>query len=388
MINFSDLIKESTVLKVDRWPTYDGGDLDRDSYVTASEATRCARQLAYSKRAKAKHPLEATEEELEAMIKAVGPNHKFGYFERGHAIEAWAVKMIRTALLAGEKLLIAGNEQVSMYLNTFRISGTPDGIFYTEDTPMELTLLEIKSTGTMPASVSRAHQAQTNINMGLINHLLEEYKEKFAKQINCPYTEGMQITSAKVLYIESNNYMNMVEFKVEYDDGVAMIAAYEKGRQVFIGDDVHLPENVKPEGRETAGECWFCEFKRHCNMIDGDVKQEASGNMPRFQDLPVDLKEVITEFTELKLISDDKKKRMDDLRDIIVDMFQQNPDQPTKMIYDMGNAAFSLELKGTKRTSLITNKVKRHLVEAGEDLGEFMQTTESTALYFKKAKIE
>ena len=80
-LRLSTLIDEGYAVKpANRWPTYEGGYLDRTDYVSASEVGGCARKIKLGK-----------------MLPS-GEFTAWGAAERGNVIEAWAVTLIRAAL--------------------------------------------------------------------------------------------------------------------------------------------------------------------------------------------------------------------------------------------------------------------------------------------------
>ncbi len=390
MVDFSRMLRESVLLKTDSWPTFDGKQLNRNDFVTASEASGCARKLAYSKTTKSVPPKDVTDDEYELLIQNMNATSSYGYFERGHAIEAWVVERLRAALIDGEMLLIAGEEQVSFYNDDLKISGTPDGVFYDPASPEELTLLEVKSTGNIPSKPKDEHILQVQINMGLMNSIASKIQNGFSKLLNCPYMPSQTITSARIIYIQSNNYMDMAQYTVEYDNGKGVKQAYEKSRKVFIGDDVHKPQNVDPEGIET-GECWFCLFKRPCRMVQESQSQavpdEGLPNMPRFQEPSAIDQSLLDHYGILHGEHDETKKALDQHKKLVMQMMEATPEYGDKVSAIAGEDEYALTIRSTERTALDKKKVASFVDAKGGNMDDLMTTTTTKpGLYMNKRK--
>lgn len=389
MVDFTRMLKESVLLKETRWPTSDGATLNRNDFVTASEAAGCARKLTFNKTVKSVASKDATDDEYELLLQSMNGTSSFGYFERGHSIEAWAVKMLRSSLIDGEMLLIAGEEQVSFYDAKHKVSGTPDGVFYDPDNSDELTLLEIKSVGNIPSHPKDEHILQVQINMALINNVQYRTDKSISQVIGCPPSQHQHISSAKIIYIQSNNYMDMAEYIVEYDNGAGFNAAYEKACMVFIGDEVHKPKNVAPEG-EATGECWFCDHKRHCRMIsalDGTAQEDGVPAMPRFQEpSPVDQR-LLDRYGDLYAQSKAAGAELDKHKKLVLKLFEATPEYQGSAKIDAPDGGYVMSIRSTERTAMDKKKIVAYLDATGGEMEAMMTTTTTKpGVYMKKQR--
>jgi len=100
----------------DRWPTYDGKELIRGDFITASEVGGCIRKIYYAKAA------------AKTNASPIIGENDWGFFQRGHNVEAWVVQQLRQSNV-GATFMFIGSEQKSFYFGDQ--SGTPDGIMIT-----------------------------------------------------------------------------------------------------------------------------------------------------------------------------------------------------------------------------------------------------------------
>lgn len=280
MKDMIEAIKLHVLTKQQSWPTFDGQHLTRSNFLSASEAGSCIRKLGFSKAA----PLVVHDIENEG----IDPDHpdlsaasKYGYFERGHAVEAWIVKTLMEAMVEGEVLAYVGDDQVSLYSEELGVSGTPDGYYYKED-GTDWALLEFKSVGSMVMGPPAQHIRQVQVNMGLFRYLAEKHEEgphAFIQMMGmdadvlCPEGELIPWTCARILYVESNNFFNTKMFEIEYDGGEEFIKACQASAFLFIDGQAADPADLAPEGKnEGGGACRFCDFKMQCAAIEGDAE--------------------------------------------------------------------------------------------------------------------
>lgn len=243
LISLKDEISAAMATKPSSvWPIYsaDGTPkfLDRNMVMTASEAATCIRKLWYDKNA------EPIVGEDGAPVQEV---QRWGFFERGHNVEAWIVQKLNDA---GTPTQFTGEYQVSFMDGL--LSGTPDGVaLFTGEAPR---LLEFKSmdprtnTRFLPRSV---HITQCQVNMGLLRDML------------FPDMEG-----ATLLYVNASDYQEMYEFDIDFDPAVYQWAK-DRAVELFSAESA---EDLSPEGvlkPKATGGCTYCT---HTAMCSGAVK--------------------------------------------------------------------------------------------------------------------
>jgi len=270
-----------------KWPTYDGGELTRWQYVSASEASKCVRQLGLVKADEAKAVAipdfwnAITDEEFQQHLDAMGPDDKRGIFERGNLIEEWAVRRLLESAMDDEEYLFVGDGQVSFYTNKKRVSGTGDGIYVNHST-MTWRPIEFKSSNSPVTAPKYGNQKQVLVNMGLLQFLISEGLVDEA--IDFPLSSYTMLPG-QLLYINSDNFLMMDEFEVPYDDGVEFSKAFAKAKALFIVKDGKVslrdPSELAPEGLNTPNGCWFCPKRGECRAIE-EAKHDAA-NIARLQ---------------------------------------------------------------------------------------------------------
>lgn len=232
------MIKEKVLAGVHRrppqkWPTYDGRELDRTKFVTASEAAACERMIWYGKKYP-KHKLE-----------------RWGFAERGHSSEAWHVEQLKHS---GAKVIMVGDQQASLYYG--KLSGTPDGFMVL---PEEHVLMEFKGidprAGRSKFPTAR-HTTQVQINMDLARKCLRWNVER-----------------AYILYTNAADYQDMLEFSVEYDP---IVAEYHQARADIILN-AESADELEPEGIHN-GDCKFCDFRDKCSGAVMAAQMEKEKN--------------------------------------------------------------------------------------------------------------
>lgn len=258
------------------WPAYDGTTLDRNEYITASEASKCVRQLSFEK-----HKGMATvaipdfwetmsDEDFKAHLLNMGNNDKRGIFERGNVMESWIVTMLMAMEQEGEDTLYLGEEQRSFYTNKKKVSGTPDGVYVNHEEKTWRTL-EFKTSQNEIIEPRNNHVTQVQMNAGLIDHL---------NQIGAidPYVgfafSEYKLVGVNLAYINTDNWLDIEEFKFQPDNGEAFSQASQKARTLWYKDPVSKtvkmrnPQDLPPEGLESWGGCMFCDNRAACQEIE------------------------------------------------------------------------------------------------------------------------
>jgi hypothetical protein len=231
------------------WPVYPHGEmLDRTKYVTASEISRCARQVKFNKAAMI---AEGYDPELGTKNAS---DIDWGFFERGHNVEAWAVEIIKRGWNGDETgfdLLFTGEDQYS-FVDGFQ-SGTPDGVFMSQDGD-RVGILEIKSI-----------DPRTNKN-----RLPKEDHVKQVMQNLDLVSEIMDATpiGGDILYIDASNYKDVRPFHVPWDEQLAEALA-ARAQWIMEAD---TPKDLPDEGMYWAGVCKQCAHTRPC----GDIIREMT----------------------------------------------------------------------------------------------------------------
>jgi CRISPR/Cas system-associated exonuclease Cas4 (RecB family) len=235
--------------KTSAWPRYDGGDLDRTAFLTASENLSCLRKVKFDK-------LEGRGLE------------SWGYAERGHAVEAWVVDRLEEALQPGEAMKFYGFMQRSFVDDQRRLSGTPDGVLtITKGRRTTTLLLEFKSVDprtnleAMDAPKPQ-HAAQVQQNMHLLRH------------------NDITVSKAIILYIDASNFERMRQFEVAFDRAQAERFAL-RAASLFATES---PAELLPEGL-TNGGCTYCTHTEACSRIQ-IAKKEQAPKQPKPAALP------------------------------------------------------------------------------------------------------
>lgn len=285
-------IRVSILTQEDKsWPTFDGGQLSRRDYITASEASSCARRLAFNKRADADRvPVEdfwgtLSEDEFNARLLDMGNDDKRGIFERGNMMEEWVVQHLIAMEQPDERFFCLGKEQRSFYSNKLKVSGTPDGI-RVDLVNMKYRVLEFKSSQNPITSPKEGHVTQVQVNAGLIQYLAKWGLLDDAFSV--PFSR-LELEGVNILYVHTDNWLDMKEFRLPYDGGLSYEQAIAKARAIWKRDHVaqkvvlRHPEEVAPEGLRTWNGCMFCEHKAECLAIvqrqEGEQTQEKLRKM-------------------------------------------------------------------------------------------------------------
>lgn len=402
MKDLIDAVKYHVVTKVDSWPTFDGQDLTRSQFVSASEAGSCIRKLAFSKSAPSVVHDEG--EGIPIDHPDLQSDSKYGYFQRGHAIEAWVVKMIEECLAEDEVIAYMGENQVSLYSEQLGVSGTPDGYYYKVD-GSDWALMEYKSVGSMVMGPKAQHIRQVQVNMGLFRYLAEDHEEGahafitmmgMDPDVLCPDGELIPWTCARIYYIESNNYFNMKMFEVEYDGGVEFIKAAQQAKDLFDSDGNPLSADMLPaEGIAAGGgECRFCDFRKHCASIEGDaeflaqlegVTAPVKPALFLSSDEDEAMGQVIAALDEFLSLKDSIKshgERKDELDKEVLRPFCEQHDGAVDVYLTNRDLGFSLRL-----TEISTSRLdKKLMVKKGLDPAEY--STDSTYKRFDVREVK
>ena len=228
-----DLVKGAVQSRsATKWPTFDGKELDRTKYMTSSEAGNCERQIWFDKNTPMK-PVTM---------------HEWGFFERGHNVEAWVVDQL-IASAGAIKYTLLGADQRSFYAGYQ--SGTPDGLAFTSE---GVTVLEFKSIDprrNIKNLPNDNHELQCIQNMDLVAECTD-YK----------------VIGSKLLYINASDYTKMYEYEVDYNIDMAVVLE-EKALKIMTATSA---DDLKPEGIFNGG-CTYC---KHTTQCSGMVELKAN----------------------------------------------------------------------------------------------------------------
>ena len=244
--NKSDFITKSLkwaqATAQDSWPTHDGKQLDRSAFVTSSEVGRCARMIKFGK-----------------LLPNVGkqPNgnlERWGFAQRGHAVEAWIVDQLSG--VPGAQVMLTGKDQRSVHEGDQ--SGTPDGMLI--DT-LGYHCLEFKSydprknTSYLPDPV---HLDQVIQNMDLMEYCYDK-----------------DIQGAFLFYINASDFEDSLEFYVPWDEVAKARAAQLQDKAAKITNAKEANE-LSAEGMHSGrGCCDLCAFTAHCSAMIQNTQERA-----------------------------------------------------------------------------------------------------------------
>lgn len=362
------------------WPTYDGQNLKRHDYVTASEAISCVRKLAFQKHAERQAiPIPdfwdiMSDEDFQAHLDAMKDDDVRGIFARGNWIEEWIVETLQSVTAEHEQYFFTGKEQVSFYTNKKRISGTPDGLYVNWE-EMSYRWLEFKSTQNVISGPKMGHVSQLSVNTGISEHLSES--GAFEEYFDIPLS-SMDLKSGRLLYVNADNYLTMSEFEVEWDQGEALGRASAKAKALFIPDgkggvDIRQPEDLKPEGMSTPNGCSFCGFYRQCKEIEENHKNTANAKklrgiidkiegrakapkMPEFnaKSPREEVVKILINYAEYADQEKDAKDHKEALKDAIISWAETQPDM--RADFQDGDKRFRVTLSKSERKGGIDDK--------------------------------
>jgi hypothetical protein len=200
---------------------------DRTSYLNASEAGRCTRQLWYMKH------------------NVAGETHlPYGVFDRGHSFEHWLVTYLAAGLAkAGGRLLYAGAQQKRLMLPIYRLAGTPDGLAIWGD--RSESVVEVKSYGAAynyDSGPSEMHVRQAELNIELFHE-----------------TTARRPEDAILIYGLAENYERLAIHRVERRPAV-FVEMLGKAAAAF---DALSAAAVTAEGAITK-QCVICAYRTRC----------------------------------------------------------------------------------------------------------------------------
>lgn len=242
-----------------QWPVFNdpGSSLDRSKYITASEIGYCARKIIFDKMA-----LISGGYKPDVGTKNSSKDD-WGFFERGHTMEAWAVDLIHKGN-PDVPLIMTGKNQKS-FVDGVQ-SGTPDGVFLPDEGTVGI--LEIKSidprtnTTRLP---KLEHPDQVMQNLDLV-----------ATNMDRSPIGGV------ILYVDASNYKKRLTFPIKFDQAHA--ERLEQRADWLMGN-LGEPANVPAEGL-FKDHCKFCAHTRECSEImrnekgtTNDELKTASGSV-------------------------------------------------------------------------------------------------------------
>ena len=222
-----DRLIDTGAARVTHFRTADGALHDRSLTVGGSENHTCIRRLWFAKRDTSPDP---------------GYRDSWGFFQRGHTIEAWLVGLIQDALPEGYRLLYTGDSQRTLISG--RLSATPDGLLITSEG--EAVVVEIKSLDPRSNLDAPKHQHihQVQIQMGLFRETTEHRPER-----------------ALLLYVNASDFSHIVEHQVEFDPG-RYAEARNRADRVF---DTPRAADLPAEGAWDDS-CRYCPFTQACGV--------------------------------------------------------------------------------------------------------------------------
>lgn len=201
---------------------------DRRSWLNASEAGRCSRQIWYER----------------SGLPGIEGEERPGIFDRGHAAEAWTVAMLGAADSELGRLLYAGEDQARLVDEKNRIAGTPDGLLVKGKRE---TVVEIKSYGSTvdrSTAPSAANVKQTELIIELFNR-----------------TTPHRPVDGLLVYLSAENYTMLHAYRVPRRPAV-WIEMVGKARDVLDGKSAR---DVVPS---PSALCGLCPFRVSCAAAD------------------------------------------------------------------------------------------------------------------------
>lgn len=267
----TDAIRSSLAnLPATQFTGHDNSPVDRKKVLTASELGGCIRRTWFDKNDGAKDN---------------DASNRAGMFERGKVMEDWVVRMLDRA---GLHLEFAGSDQVSLVDRTAGVSGTPDGLWVTEDD--EAIVIEIKSidprtnVGNLPRS---QHVQQLQLNIELF-HRITDYEP----------TRGL------LIYVDASDWSKTVEFEAGRDP-VVWNNAVDR-RALLQADD---PQELRPEGQVT-GECRYCPFKATC----GEAQFKTYNNRKATDGSGETIDAIVALASQIKVLKDEDTELRNQLK--------------------------------------------------------------------------
>lgn len=241
-----------------QWPVYGTGkNLDRTAVVTASEIGYCARKIKFDKHAMLEGGYDPS----------VGTKNtsdiEWGFFERGHNIEAWAVSMLHRGWHGTEYTLLHTGEHQLSFVSDFQ-SGTPDGLIVSI-MDEKVGILEIKS-----------FDPRTNVNRKLPK---AAHKDQVIQNLDLVSIEMDKTPiGGELLYIDASDHKRRFQFHVPWDEERA---AYLEKRAKWI-ISASGPASLPPEGL-FKDDCRYCNFTSQCSAMVTKERMEK-GSVNCFED--------------------------------------------------------------------------------------------------------
>ena len=263
------------------WPTYDGKELPREEYLTASEVGSCLRKSYFDKKNQA----------------AFFSN---GYAERGHAIEHfWADKL----RLTKHEIHFMYPHQVSFYDPELGLSATPDGLLRLPSG--EWVLFDFKSVDPRTNKSKlpkKKHVYQVTQGMFLVNACLPDY----------------DIRRAFIWYIDASDIWDIVECEIPYSEEMVE-EVINRALTLWNADDA---DELPAEGI-LNGDCDYCPHHSRCSaFIDIERKMEVAktGGMG-FLELTGDKTDILEQYVDFyygqKKLEEELERHKDEVKEIV-----------------------------------------------------------------------
>ncbi|MEO5342198.1 MAG: hypothetical protein H7842_02470 [Gammaproteobacteria bacterium SHHR-1] len=225
---------------------------DRSQFLGGSEAYGCIRRSWFSKHDTPKND---------------GYTESWGHFARGHAIEDWAVDLIRKSYPQAQYHYTGADQTTLVHQN---LAVTPDGLLVLDG---EAIVVEIKSLDPR-SNLDRPkpqHVFQAQLQIEMFHQCTEHRPEK-----------------AFLFYVNASDFSDLRLHPVERDEGV-ITAALNRASQVFNTAD---PLLLAPEGN-LSDECKYCAWTQACG--DALINHFPTDKLDA---LPADLEEDLAELIE------------------------------------------------------------------------------------------
>lgn len=241
--NIADLVRAGAYLEPPKqWPTFDGSTLDRNMFVTASEAHRCMRQLFFDKQA----GKLSTGDVIASGEVSPYAHSDWGFFARGNNVEDWMVATLRRALDIfqphGFEFRNMGGEQVS-YHHEYQ-AGTPDVLLVRTDNVCfvgDFKSIDPRTNTTRLPKPENVTQIQQNID--LVRSCTD-----------------YDVRGGFLFYTNASNYETMIQRPVEVDEP-RIIDLRSRARRVMTAADAGV---LPPEGMWTQDGCKYCKHTDKC----------------------------------------------------------------------------------------------------------------------------
>lgn len=212
--------------------------LDRSSFITSSQISRCEREIYFQL---LNYAVET--EDAEQFSSSVS---SWGFFERGDNVEEWINSKLDDDPKLSTLVTYRGDNQASFCDTENHVASTPDGLMAVGENTV--ATVEFKSID--PRIATAKLPKPEHIDQVLIA------QETVAK------VTGWDVTGTHLLYVNASKYDEMFEYFVEYDyDRVQEL--YEKAERIL---SYTAPEQAAPEGIH-KGQCVYCGFKAQCSAI-------------------------------------------------------------------------------------------------------------------------